>query len=190
MELFEFVFIFYKWFPLCAWVIPGTFSPRHGTTVRPSQLEINWYQLHVKRQQRGEESERQRGESWAMSSHSSAQPRVASSLFPASVDLRPHKIPISLLHGSWGGYAHAHTQTHTTHPHTPRTVSVNSTCCNAALDKCLDFPLGPCNRVPPKKLAMTVCKKRVWSSVALVGTALTQSSATWSRTTCLQLVQI
>lgn len=47
--------------------------------------------------------------------------------------------------------ARTHTQTHTTHPPTPRTVSVNSTCCSAALDKCLDFPLGPCNRVPPQK---------------------------------------
>lgn len=69
------------------------------------------------------------------------------------------------------------------------------------LDKCLDFRLNvtykthsACNYGPPKTdqlsiFKLTACKICVVER-AFVGTTLTQSNATWSRTTCLQLVQI
>lgn len=155
---------------LFTWVIPGTFSPGHGVTVRSSQQKINWYQLHFKRQQQTKRSTweeevrrvRDRGVRvgpWVHAPPHNPGSQVDFSMLLLTYDLIKSQSACYMDHEE-ATHTQTHTHKRTTHPPTPCTVSVNSTCCNGALDKCLVFfPLGPCNRAPPKRLAVTACKK-------------------------------
>lgn len=93
-----------------------------------------------------------------MSSHSST--RGHNFTFHCFCWPLPHKIPISLVHGSWGDYTRMYTHRHT-------------------LDNCWDFPLNSFNGVPSKKAGKTCVFNHCFGSYRFFLKMLFQQPNKW-----------